>query len=101
MREAAGLTLVGHRDDLTAFGVVAEAGRVGHADELVVHHRLGKFERFRHDTAQRLGIGAILDDEVLAIDEAVGAGWKSRVRQRHGEGLRSHGLMFHRGRAPG
>jgi hypothetical protein len=26
MDEAAGLTLVGHRNDLTAFGVVAEAG---------------------------------------------------------------------------
>ena len=75
--EAAGLALVAHRDDLTAFGVVAEAGQVGHADEFVVHHRLGELERLRHDPAQCLGIGPVLDDEVFAVDEAVGAGGKA------------------------
>ena len=97
MNEAAGLTLIGHRNDLTAFGVVAETGRVWHADELVVHHRLGKLERFRYDPAQRFGIRPVLDDEVFAVGEAVGAAWKRRVRQWHGERCRAHVVMSHRG----
>jgi hypothetical protein len=48
-----------------------------HADELVVHHRLGERERLRHDPAQGLGTRPVLDDEVLAVDEAVGAGGKA------------------------
>jgi hypothetical protein len=89
MDEAAGLAAKRHRDDLAALGVVAKAGGVRHADEFVVHHGLGQLQRLRNDPPQRLGVGAVLDDEVFAVDEPVGTRWKGRVRQRHGEGGRS------------
>jgi hypothetical protein len=89
-------TLKGDRDHLAAFGVVAESRRIWHADELVIHHRLGQLERLRHQPAQCLGIRPVLDDEVLAVDEAVGAGWKGRVRQRHGKCRPAHGALVHR-----
>ena len=39
-----------HRDDLAGLGVVAEAGRIRHADELVFDQRsLVDLERLRHD----------------------------------------------------
>jgi hypothetical protein len=82
---AAGLALVAHRDHLAALGVIAEAGRIRHADEFVVHHRLDNLERFRHHPAQRLRIGAVADDEILSIDEAIGPGREGRARRRHGE----------------
>ena len=96
--EAAGLALIGHRNDLPTFGVVAKSGRVRHSDELIVHHRFGDFEWCGHDPAQCLGICPVLDDEVFAIDEAIGAGRESRAGQWHGERARAHGFVFHHGR---
>src|SRR3546814_7579954 len=69
---AADFAIETDRDDLAALSVVAEAGRVRHADELVVHNWLGDLQRLRHHPAQRQGIGAVANDEVLAVDEAVG-----------------------------
>ncbi len=96
MGVAADLALVAHRDHLAALGVVAEAGRIRHADELVVHHRLDDLQRLRHHPAQRLRVGAVADDEVLAVDEAVGPGREGRAGQRHGEGGLPHGPGIHR-----
>jgi hypothetical protein len=92
---AAGLAPPAHRDHLAALGVVAEAGRIRHADELVIHHRLDDLQRLRHHPAQRLRVGAVADDEVLAVDEAVGPGREGRAGQRHGEGGLPHGLGIH------
>ena len=39
------------RDDLPRFGIVAEAGGIWHADELVVDDRSDDLERFRHHCA--------------------------------------------------
>ncbi len=52
VRVAALLALERHGDHLAALGVVAEAGGVRHADELVLHQRLFDLERLRHDRAQ-------------------------------------------------
>ncbi|MGY3354675.1 hypothetical protein ACVWZK_001338 [Bradyrhizobium sp. GM0.4] len=84
--EAAGLAAERHRDDLAAFRVVSEAGGIRHANEFVIHHRLGQLQRLRHDPAQRLRVGPVLDDEIFAVDEAIRAGRESRIRQRHREG---------------
>ncbi len=56
------------RDDLSAFGVVAEAGRVRHADELELHQRLVDLKRLRHELAQLLRIGPVGDDQIFAVD---------------------------------
>ncbi len=42
------------RDHLAGLGVVAEAGRIGHADELVVHRVAERLERLGHD--RRAGV---------------------------------------------
>ena len=66
MGVAALATLERHRDDLTGFGVVAEAGGIGHADELVFHQRLVHLQRLGHDGAQLLRVGPVGDDQILA-----------------------------------
>ena len=43
------------RNHLTAFGVVTEAGRIGHADEFVMHERLGDLQRLGDDFAETVG----------------------------------------------
>jgi hypothetical protein len=62
----------------------------------VIHNRLGERKRFRYDPAQRFGIGPVLDDEVFAVDEAVGpdgnAGFVSGMANAV-----THGVVFHRG----
>ncbi|MNT74676.1 hypothetical protein D3C72_2135150 [compost metagenome] len=63
--------LVRDRDDLTGFGVVPKAGRVGHPDELVVHHRLGDFQRLWYDCTQQLRVGAVRDDKELPMKKAI------------------------------
>jgi hypothetical protein len=68
---------------LTGFGVVAEAGRVGHADEFILDQRLGDFERLRHHGGERFRIGPVGDDEIFAVEEAIGPRRKRRVGQRH------------------
>jgi len=87
---AAGLAVKADRDDLAGFGVVAEAGGIGHADELELDQRLRHLQRFRNHGAQRVDIGAVGDDEELAVDEAVGAARIGRPRQRHREGVAHH-----------
>ncbi len=77
------LALEADRDHLPGFGVVAETGRVGHADEFVFDQRLGDLERLRHHGGERLGVGAVGDDEIFAVEEAIGPRRKRRVGQRH------------------
>ena len=43
-------------------------------------------ERLGHPGGEGRGIGAVGDDEIFAIDEAVGAGRESGARQRHRSG---------------
>lgn len=94
-RVGAGLALEGDGDHLAALGVVAEAGGVGHADELIAHQRLGHLQRLGHHRAQPGRVGAIGDDEKFAVDEAVGAGRIGRAGQRHGEGSLADGIDVH------
>jgi hypothetical protein len=67
------LSLQADRNHLPGFGVVAEAGRVRHADEFVFDDRLGDFERLRHHGGQRIRVGAIGDDEIFAVEEPIGS----------------------------
>jgi len=68
---AALLALEADRDHLPGFGVVAESGRVGHADEFVFHHRLRHLKRLGHDGGEGFGIGPVGDDEIFAVEEAI------------------------------
>ena len=74
------LALVEGRNHDAGLRVVAESGAVGHADEFV-EHRAGAIglERLRERRANRIGIGLVRDDQILAIDEPVGP---ARVRRR-------------------
>src|SRR3984893_2586766 len=74
-----------HRDHLAGFGVVAKAGRIRHANELVGDRVAEDFQRFGHRLAQLIDIGTVGDDHELTIVEFVGAGGISGVVQRHRE----------------
>lgn len=78
---AAGLSAVAYRNDLPDFRIVAETGRVRHADELVVHHRFDDLKQLRHHPAQRLGGGPVANDEVLPVDEAIRPRGEKRDRR--------------------
>ena len=80
---AAFLALELHGYDLSGLGVVAEPGRIRHADELVLDDRLVERKRLRHHRLERLPVRPVGDDEELAIDEPIGARRESRARQRH------------------
>ena len=64
-RVGARLALVGDGDHLAALGVIAKAGGVRHADELIGDQRLGHFQRLWHHGAQLGRVGAVRDDEEL------------------------------------
>ena len=98
---AARLALEFHRDDLAGLRVVAEAGRIRHANELVFDERLVEGEGFRYHPLKCCGIGPVGDDEIFAIDEAIGPRRESRARERHGEGARFDFVDFHRARSFG
>ena len=59
-------------NDLGGSCVGAKARAVRHPDELVSDDCLNELERFRHDPLEGLSIGAIGDDHVFAVAEAVG-----------------------------
>ena len=99
VRIAAFAALERNRDDLPALGVIAEAGRVGHADELELDQRLIDLKRLRHELAQLLGIGAVGDDEEFAIDEAIGTDRLGRTGQRHCKRPLPHLALFHDARS--
>ena len=75
------------RDYLAGFGVVAEAGRVGHADEFVAHRVAERLERLGNDGPQKVGVGAVADDDEFAVVEFVGRPRIRRVVERHREGV--------------
>jgi len=95
MRVAAFAALEGHRDDLAAFSVVAEARRIRHADEFEFDQRFLDLQRLGDQFAQFLRIGPVGDDEVFAIDETVWPYWIGRTRERHGKSPRPHITFFH------
>src|SRR5262249_50337965 len=74
-----------HRNDLSGFGIVAEAGGIRHTDELVLDERLVHLERLRHHRAQLVRIRSVGDDHEFPVDETIRARWIGRARQRHGE----------------
>ena len=79
-REVDRLAFEQGRDHHAGLGVVTEAGRVGHADEFVEHlPRAIGFQRRGQSGADRVGVAFVGDDQVLAVDEAVGA---ARIRGR-------------------
>src|ERR1700736_3402728 len=61
------LRLETHRDHLAGFGVVAKAGRIRHANELVGDRVAGDLQRLGNCLAQFIDIGAVCDDHELAI----------------------------------
>src|SRR5215475_11445107 len=83
------------RDHLSALGVVAEAGRIRHADEFELDQRLVDLERLRHELAQLPRIRAVRDDEKFAMIEPIWPDRISRARQRHRERPLAHFLLFH------
>mmetsp|Transcript_49009 Transcript_49009/g.115130 ORF Transcript_49009/g.115130 Transcript_49009/m.115130 type:complete len:287 (+) Transcript_49009:1876-2736(+) len=88
-------TLVFNRNHLAGFRVITKAGRVRHADEFVLHHRLGHLQGLRHHGAQRVQISLIRDDQEFAVDESIRTRRKCRVRQRHGKGARQDFRTVH------
>src|SRR6516164_3227297 len=74
-----------HRNDLSGFGIVAEAGGIRHADELVLDEGLVHLERLRDDRAQLVRVRSIRNDHEFSVDETIRARRIGRVRQRHGE----------------
>src|ERR1700733_6402691 len=74
-----------NRDHLPALGVVAEAGRIRHADELELHQRLADLQRLRNEFAKLLWIGPVSDNQELAIDEAVRSNRIGRTGEWHRE----------------
>jgi hypothetical protein len=83
------------RDDLAGLGVVAEAGRIRHADELVFDDGLVHLERLRHQRAQLLEVGPIGDDHIFALPEAIGSRRIGGAGERHGKGALTHVGFFH------
>ena len=69
MQVLAPLAVEGDRDRLAALGVRAVAGDVAHLHDLEAHQRLVDLQRLRHHRAQRVGVGAVDDVEVLAVGE--------------------------------
>src|SRR5262245_19629691 len=92
--------LKGHRDDLPRFRVVPETRGIGHSDELVFDQRVVYLQRLGHNGAQLLGIGTVGNDQIFAVDEAVGPDWKRRAGQRHGEGILANITFLHDGSLP-
>ena len=82
---AARPALEGHRNDLARLGIVAEAGRIRHADEFVFHDRIDDLERLRHDALQRLTVRAVGDDQIFPVHEPIGTRRIGRVLERHRE----------------
>jgi hypothetical protein len=95
VRIAAFAALEGHRDDLAALGVVAEARGIRHADEFEFDQRLLDLQRLGDQFAQFLRIGSVGDDEVFAIDETVRPHRIGRTRERHGKSPRLHITFLH------
>src|SRR5438874_3392999 len=77
------LGLEPHRDHLAGFGVVAKAGRIRHADEFVGNRVAGHLQRLRHHLTQSVAVGAIGDDDKLAVVEFIRTRWISRIVERH------------------
>src|SRR6516162_5107012 len=97
MRVAALAALEGHRDDLSAFSVVAKARRIRHADEFEFDQRLLDLQRLGNQFAQFLRIGPVSDDEEFPIDETIGAQRISRTGERHGKSPRPHIIFLYGG----
>src|SRR5271165_9896 len=81
------LGLEPHREHLAGFGVITKAGRVRHADEFVGDRVASHLQRLRHHLTQPIGVGAVGNDDELAVVEFVGARRISRIVERHGEGV--------------
>jgi hypothetical protein len=72
-----------------------KAGRIRHANEFMVDHRIADFERLVHDRAQPVRVGMVSDSQKCAVDEPVRTDRKRRAGNRQGEGLRQHAFDVH------
>ena len=97
MSVAAFVVAEGNGDDLSALGIVTEAGGIRHADEFEIDQRLLEFKRFRNDGAQLVGIRPVGDDHEFAIEKAIRSRRISRAGQRHGKRVFSNVFLFHGG----
>ena len=80
---AAALLAVADGHDLPCLRVIAETGRVGHANELELHNRVRHLKRRRDDSGKRAGIGSVGDDQEFSIHEPVWTRRIGRARERH------------------
>src|SRR5262249_23401576 len=90
VRIAAFAALEGHRYDLAGFGVIAEAGRIRHADKLIFDDGFIDLQRLGHKRAQFIRFSPVSDDEIFPLTEAIGSRRKRGARQRHGQSPRPH-----------
>lgn len=96
---AAGDAVERHRNHLTRLAIVAEAGGVGHVDELELDDRFDELQWRRNDLFECFRIRTVGDDQEFAIDEAIRTGRERRVVNRHGESIAtdfvfSHGIFL-------
>src|SRR5262249_17624604 len=95
VRIAAFAALEGHRYDLAGFGVIAEAGRIRHADKLIFDDGFIDLQRLGHNRAQFIRISPVSDDEIFPLTEAIGSRRKRGARQRHRKSSRPHTTFLH------
>jgi hypothetical protein len=74
-----------NRNHLARLSVIAEAGRIGHADEFIVDDIASHLQRLGHDRAQGIRVGMVADHDEFAILELVGPARIGEVVQRHCE----------------
>src|SRR5262249_12636072 len=84
-----------HRSHLAGFGVIAEAGRIRHADKLVFDDGFIDLQRLRHQRAQLIRISPVSDNEIFRLTEAVGSWRKRGARERRGKSARPHITFLH------
>ncbi len=65
------LALETDRDHLTGFGVIAETGRVGHADKFVFDDGLSNLKRLGHHGGECFRIGPVGNNEEFAVEEPI------------------------------
>jgi hypothetical protein len=81
--------------DLSGLGVVAKAGRIRHANELVFDDGLIDLERLGHQRAQPNRVRPVGDDEKFAVAKAVWSRRISRTGEWHGKSALAHIIFFH------
>src|SRR6516162_2011719 len=95
MRIAALAAAEGHRNHLASFGVIAETGRIRHADKFVFDDGFIDLQWLRHQRAQLVRISPVSDDQIFPLTEAVWSWRKRGARQRHCKSPCPHITFLH------